>query len=45
MRRIGSLSLDEFALPVVRIACERCGRAGSYQLDGLVARWHRRGLA
>jgi hypothetical protein len=39
MRRIGSHSLAEFPLPVVRIDCERCGRAGSYRLDGLVARF------
>jgi len=26
-------------LPIVRIACERCGRAGSYRLDGLIERF------
>jgi len=26
-------------LDVVRIECERCGRAGSYRRDGLVARF------
>ena len=39
MRRVGSYSLDECPLPVVRIACERCGRAGRYRLDGLIARF------
>ena len=39
MRRIGSYSLDEYPLPVVRIGCDRCGRAGSYRLDGLVERF------
>ena len=37
--RIGSHSLGEFPLGVVRIECERCGRAGSYRLDGLMARF------
>jgi hypothetical protein len=32
-------SLGEFSLDVVRIECPRCGRAGSYRLDGLVARF------
>ena len=36
--RNGSRSLGEFPSPAVRIDCERCGRAGSYRLDGLVAR-------
>jgi len=27
------------AADVIRIACERCGRAGSYRRDGLVARF------
>ncbi len=38
MRR-GSHSLGEFPLAVVRIECERCGRAGSYRLDSLMARF------
>ena len=38
MRRIGSRSLGEFPHAVVRIDCERCGRAGSYRKGGLVAR-------
>jgi hypothetical protein len=38
MRR-ESRSLAEFPLAVVRIECERCGRAGSYRLDGLMARF------
>jgi hypothetical protein len=39
MRRIGSRALAEFPLAVVRIECERCGRTGSYRLDGLMARF------
>jgi hypothetical protein len=39
MRRIGSHSLGELPLAVVRIDCERCGRAGSYRRDGLMARF------
>jgi hypothetical protein len=39
MRRIGSSSLGEFPLDVVRVDCQRCGRAGSYRRDGLVARF------
>ena len=40
MRRIGSHTLAEFPRPVpFRIDCERCGRAGRYRLDGLVARF------
>jgi hypothetical protein len=38
-RRIGSHSLGEFPSAVVRIEYERCGRAGSYRLDGLLARF------
>ena len=38
-RRIGSHSLGEFPLNVVRIECERCGRAGRYRRDGLLARF------
>ena len=37
--RNGSRSLGEFRLDVVRIDCERCGRAGSYRRDGLVKRF------
>jgi len=37
--RIGSHSLGEFPLNVVRIDCQRCNRAGSYRRDGLVARF------
>jgi hypothetical protein len=37
--RIGLRSLGEFALDVVRIDCERGGRAGSHRRDGLVARF------
>ena len=29
MPRLGSHTLDEYPLPTVRIACERCGRDGS----------------
>ncbi len=39
MRRIGSHSLAEYPEPDVRVDCERCGRAGSYRLDGLIARF------
>jgi hypothetical protein len=38
-RRIGSRSLGEFPFDVVRIDCERCGRAGRYALAGLLARF------
>ena len=38
-RRIGSRSLGEFPHDVVRIECERCSRAGSYALAGLLARF------
>ncbi len=37
--RIGSRSLGEFPLSVVRIERRRCGRTGSYRLDGLMARF------
>jgi len=37
--RIGSRSLGEFPLGIVRVECERCGRAGSYRRDGLMARF------
>jgi hypothetical protein len=36
---MGSRSLGEFPLDVVRIECERCGRAGSYRRGGLLARF------
>jgi hypothetical protein len=39
MSRIGSRALAEFPLAVVRIECQRCGRTGSYRLDGLMARF------
>ncbi len=39
MRRIGSHSLGDFPLPIVRIDCERCGRAGRYRLVGLIERF------
>jgi hypothetical protein len=39
VRGISSRSLGEFPLDVVRVDCERCGRAGSYRRDGLVARF------
>jgi hypothetical protein len=39
VRRVGSRSLGEFPLDVVRVGCDRCGRAGSYRRDGLVARF------
>ena len=39
MPRSGSHTLDEFPLPVVRIDCEPCERAGSYRLEGLIERY------
>jgi hypothetical protein len=39
MPRIGSHSLGEFPSDVVRIECERCGRAGRYRIDGLIERF------
>jgi hypothetical protein len=39
MRRVGSHSLGEFPDAVVRIECERCGRAGSYALARLIERF------
>jgi hypothetical protein len=38
-RRIGSHSLGEFPLDVVRIECERCGRAGRYAKARLIERF------
>jgi hypothetical protein len=37
--RRGSRSLGEFPLDVVRIDCERCGRAGRYSLARLIERF------
>ena len=37
--RIGTRSLGEFPLDVVRIDCEHCGRAGRYRLTGLIERF------
>jgi hypothetical protein len=39
MTRTDSYSLGEFPLDVVRIECERCGRAGRYRLAGLIERF------
>ena len=39
MRRIGSHSLGDFPSAVVRIDCERCGRAGSYGRDRLISQF------
>jgi hypothetical protein len=33
------LAISARALDVVRIECQRCDRAGSYRLDGLLARF------
>jgi hypothetical protein len=38
-RRIGSRSLGEFPFDVVRIECERCGRAGRYAKARLIERF------
>jgi hypothetical protein len=38
-RRIGSHSLGEFPLDVIRIECERCGRAGRYAKARLIERF------
>lgn len=35
----GSLTFADYPGDVVRIECERCGRAGRYRLDGLVTRF------
>lgn len=35
--RINSHSLWRVPLDVVRVECQRCGRTGSYRLDGLMA--------
>jgi hypothetical protein len=39
MRRIGSPALFEFPFGIVRIDCQRCGRAGSYRLAVLMERF------
>jgi hypothetical protein len=39
MNRTGSRSLGEFPFDVVRIECERCGRAGRYALSRLIERF------
>lgn len=35
----GAVLLGSFPTPVVRVACEACGRAGSYRLSSLVERF------
>jgi hypothetical protein len=37
--RTGSRALAEFPLPRFRVECQRCGRAGSYRLAGLIERF------
>ncbi len=37
--RNGSRSLGDYPGDVVRIECERCGRAGRYRLHGLIERF------
>ena len=37
--RTGSHLLREYPLPTVQIDCERCGRAGRYRVEGMVARF------
>ncbi|MGO9420513.1 hypothetical protein [Roseiarcus sp.] len=37
--RNGSLALGDYPGDVVHISCKRCGRSGSYRLDGLIARF------
>jgi hypothetical protein len=32
----GSLTLREYPTEMVRLACERCGRAGQYRKDSLI---------
>jgi hypothetical protein len=36
---VGSRSLGEFPVDVLRVDCERCDRARSYRRDGLMARF------
>ena len=37
--RNGALVLADYPLPVVRIECERCGRAGRYGRGRLIERF------
>jgi hypothetical protein len=35
----GSLQLHEYPAPIVRLSCEKCGRAGQYPKRNLIARY------
>ena len=35
----GSLRLQEYPAPIVRLSCEKCGRAGQYQKRNLIERY------
>jgi hypothetical protein len=35
----GSLQLHEYPKPMVRLACEKCGRAGQYRKENLIKRF------
>jgi len=35
----GSLQLYEYPKPMVRLACENCGRSGQYRKETLIARY------
>ena len=35
----GSLKLRDYPAAAVRLACERCGRAGQYRTDNLIAQY------
>jgi hypothetical protein len=35
----GSLTLREYPTEMVRLACERCGRAGQYRKESLIAQF------
>jgi hypothetical protein len=35
----GSLHLYEYPTPIVRLSCEKCGRAGQYPKRDLIARY------
>jgi hypothetical protein len=35
----GSLQLFEYPKPMVRLACDKCGRAGQYRKETLIARY------
>lgn len=35
----GSMSLGDYPLPTVRLACGRCGRSGQYRKAGLLERF------